>query len=96
MIRNVTVDPELVLNSVKIHTHRGTLLWAIRAASYLPSQEFRHEQRGVTLYMEDGKLWIKNICGMHFSSVTDVPMDGWNIVVTEPARSNSGFGLDSF
>ena len=64
VMRSVTVNPELVIHSVKIHTHEGTLLWAIRAASYLPSHEFRHEQRGMTLYMEDGKLWIRNMCGI--------------------------------
>jgi hypothetical protein len=46
--------------------------------------------------MEDGKLWIRNICGMHFSSVENIPMDGWVIVVTEPTGSNAGFGLLPF
>ena len=95
-MRSVTVDPELVIHSVKIVTYEGSLLWAIRCASWLPSREFRHEQRRMTLYMEDGKLWIRNICGMHFSSVENIPMDGWVIVVTEPAGSNAGFGLLPF
>jgi hypothetical protein len=46
--------------------------------------------------MEDGKLWIRNICGMHFSSVENIPMDGWVIVVTESIGSNAGFGLLPF
>ena len=95
-MRSVTVDPGLILDSVKIHTHRGTLLWAIRCAGYMPNHEFRHEQRRLTLFMEDGKLWIRNICGMHFSSVENIPMDGWVIVVTEPTGSNAGFGLLPF
>ena len=96
VMRSVTVDPELIIHSVKIVTYEGSLLWAIRAASWLPNREFRHEQRRMTLLMEDGKLKIRNICGLHFSSVTDMPMDGWTIVVTEPAIIDAGFGLLPF
>jgi hypothetical protein len=29
-----------------------------------------------------------------FSSVENIPMDGWSIVVIEPVKNNAGFGLD--